>query len=272
MLRWRSPPVAALRLATRPSRARERDEAVDVPLANLDLGHPRPCLRRQAVDRELAREQHRRGVHGEHAEAVEAHGPRQDAGGAVHELAHAAAAMHELGQLAADQFGRRRHVRPPSQPGVGPTFGRTLRTWFGCAAGRGSVAPGELEAQERSRAPRPRRPRRSRHPPERVELDVPRRGGPSRQVAKTRPSAIATGRMMPPPGATCFAWLGRHGPVARRPAEQPLVEGGQQPDRALRTGRRRAARARLQALRTSAAGRPDQAAKSSLVAGAWAAA
>ena len=64
----------------------------------------------------------------------------------------------------------------------------------------------------------------------------------SRQVANTRPSAIATGRMIPPPGATRLPCLGSSTECAGGPAEQPLVERRQQADTALACVARRIGR------------------------------
>jgi hypothetical protein len=83
----------------------ERAEGVVVLSAKLDLGHARERRLRQPVLDHLAGRHERRGVHREHAYALERDRASQDAGGTVREVVHVGATMHEPDQIVAQTRG-----------------------------------------------------------------------------------------------------------------------------------------------------------------------
>jgi hypothetical protein len=89
----------------RPGGAGERPERVEVVAAHLDLRHPRRRLGREAVLDDLAGRQERRGVHREHADAVERDRAGEDPGGVAGELGHRGPAVKQPDQLVSEALG-----------------------------------------------------------------------------------------------------------------------------------------------------------------------
>jgi hypothetical protein len=94
----------------------QRPEGVEVVAALLDLGHPRERPHRQPVLDDLARRHERVGVHREHADAFERHGPREDPGGAQDEVPHVRAPMKQRREVVT--YALRRHSRHASDCGT----------------------------------------------------------------------------------------------------------------------------------------------------------
>jgi hypothetical protein len=90
----------------RAARAHEPGEAVDVRPEHLDLGHAGPGLLGQPALDDLARRDPGRGIHGQHAHAVERHGAPEDPGRLEREVPHAAATVGEAIEIVSDAFRR----------------------------------------------------------------------------------------------------------------------------------------------------------------------